>query len=134
MVGVVRFLIEWLAVSHISSTIHPIYQRIPSRSPWTLHEDFQNFTEDQIEGYLPQICSIILDEESYAAESEIYDYFRGTLIDKCKGCLTFGMRVCGHLKVHFFHELSITSKLRYISSTQCLLKVNIVCMTSKCIR
>ena len=101
MIGILSFLVQWLALSHIGNRSHQptSYQfSSPPKSHWSLLSEFQNLPEDEIEGFLPQICNILLDRDS-KDEFGLYEHFERILIEKCAGCLTFGMRVCGLLKV-----------------------------------
>lgn len=102
MLGILSFLVQWLALSHLGNRSYQptSYQfSSPPKSHWSLLSEFQNLPEDEIEGFLPQICNILLDRDS-TDEYGLFEHFERILIEKCAGCLTFGMRVCGLLKVH----------------------------------
>ena len=101
MLGILSFLVQWLALSHLGNRSYQqtSYQfSSPPKSHWSLLSEFQNLPEDEIEGFLPQICNILLDRDS-TDEYGLFEHFERILVEKCAGCLTFGMRVCGLLKV-----------------------------------
>lgn len=93
--GVVPFLIHWLALS----TQRAGYSPQPPKSHWNLLSDFQALPEDDIEEFLPQICNILVAQDaSPNDEYGIYSHFGKILMEKCAGCLPFGLRVCSLLK------------------------------------
>ena len=84
---------------------------IPSpKSRWTLLTEFQQLPEDEIEGFLPQICSMLIEREPNEDPS-LYEQFERIVIDKCSGCLPFGMRVCNLLKATKLSSSSSSSDL-----------------------
>lgn len=103
MIGILPFLVQWLALSHLGSRnyqdpYNSAYQySSPPKSHWALLSEFQQLPEDEIEGFLPQICNILIDRDT-KDEYGLYEHFERILVQKCAGCLTFGMRVCGLLK------------------------------------
>lgn len=106
MLGILSFLVQWLALSHIGSRNYLSSHQFssPPKSHWALLSEFHNLPEDEIEAFLPQICNILLDRDQ-KDDFGLYEHFERILIDKCAGCLTFGMRVCGLLKVQ--HQAQI---------------------------
>jgi hypothetical protein len=96
MIGILPFLIQWLAISQLGNRNQQF--SFPPKSHWTLLSEFQQLPEDEIESFLPQICNILIEREA-SDENGVYDNFERILIEKCSGCLTFGIRVCGLLKV-----------------------------------
>ena len=75
------------------------------KSYWTLLTEFQQLPEDEIENFLPQICNILIEREDEISNTNnqdpnygLYEHFERILIDKCAGCLPFGLRVCNLLK------------------------------------
>lgn len=124
--GVIPFLIHWLAL--LGPATH--------KSPWSLLQDFQGFSESESEAFLPQLTNLILeryimiDRNSFFTRSNIfssfrdcdkdpqlYDYLERHFIDKCFGCLPFGLRACSILKVRtiyahlFLHLISVMRKM-----------------------
>lgn len=102
MLGILSFLVQWLALSQHGSRNYQISSNpfsSPPKSHWALLSEFHSLPEDEIEGFLPQICNILIDREA-KDNFGLYEHFERILIDKCAGCLTFGMRVCGLLKVN----------------------------------
>ena len=102
MLGILSFLVQWLALSHVGNRDYQLSSHqfsSPPKSHWTLLSEFYNLPQDEIEGFLPQICNILLDRDP-KEDIGLYEHFERILIDKCAGCLTFGMRVCSLLKVH----------------------------------
>jgi hypothetical protein len=97
MIGILPFLVQWLALSGIGNQVQRSYAPTPPKSHWALLAEFQQLPEDEIEKFLPQVCNILLDRES-RDEYGIYGQFERLLVEKCAGCLTFGMRVCGLLR------------------------------------
>lgn len=93
--NIVPFLIHWLALSG-----HLYSNQWRSKSHWNLLADFEQLPEDEIEEFLPQICNILIDHEPSSSPDEyaVYTHFHKLLIDKCAGCLPFGLRVCSLLK------------------------------------
>jgi hypothetical protein len=107
MLGILSFLVQWLALSHVGNRDYQLSSHqfsSPPKSHWTLLSEFYNLPQDEIEGFLPQICNILLDRDP-KEDIGLYEHFERILIDKCAGCLTFGMRVCSLLKVHISMEL-----------------------------
>ena len=101
MLGILSFLVQWLALSHVGNRHYQLSSHqfsSPPKSHWALLSEFHSLPEDEIEGFLPQICNILLDRDP-KDDYGLYDHFERILIEKCAGCLTFGMRVCGLLKV-----------------------------------
>jgi hypothetical protein len=72
--------------------------RIPDKSYWSLLSDFQHIPENEIEKFLPQVCSILIDRDP-SQDPEIFSYLEKILADKCAGCLTFGLRAWSLFKV-----------------------------------
>lgn len=99
MVGIIPFLMQWLALSQFSSRMYQNFQPFgqPPKSHWSLLSEFKDIPEDELEKFLPQICNMVLDRESLV-DQELFDYFEQILIHKCTKCLTFGTKVCGLLK------------------------------------
>lgn len=90
------FLIHWLALSTqlYSNQWH-------NKNHWNLLGDFQQLPEDEIEEFLPQICNILVErDQGLGANDEygVYAHFHKLLVEKCAGCLPFGLRVCSLLK------------------------------------
>ena len=86
---------------------------------WALLSEFQQLPEDEIEGFLPQICNILIDRDTSRIRDDyaIYDYFEKLLVEKCADCLTFGIRVCGLLKVQ---NKSLLFDVTYMYTDICL--------------
>lgn len=113
--GVVPFLIQWLALmnggSHPASLGNgqsPLGQtqipggfvdQQPPKSYWALLNDLGQLPEDEIEGFLPQMTNILV-EDAFAKsmDYQTYGHLRQILLTKCAGCLPFGMRVCSLLE------------------------------------
>lgn len=88
-------MIHWLALS----TQRAGYSPHSPKSHWNLLSDFQALPEDDIEEFLPQICNILVAQDaSPNDEYGIYSHFGKILMEKCAGCLPFGLRVCSLLK------------------------------------
>ena len=130
MVGILPFLIQWLALSKFSQTPssssstlrnptgtgthqpggtqtgsstyidpHHHHSYHPPKSHWTLLNEFADLPEDEIELFLPQVCNIILDNESYD-QYGIFHNLERIIIDKCAKSLPFGLKVSHLLKVY----------------------------------
>ena len=103
MIGILPFLVQWLALSHVGNRAYYQsnyqYYSSPPKSHWALLAEFQELPEDEIEGFLPQVCNILIDRDM-KDEYGIFDHFERILLEKCAKCLTFGMRVSGLLKVN----------------------------------
>lgn len=99
MIGILPFLVQWLTLSGFGGNQQHLqqYGSIPPKSHWALLSEFQQLPEDEIEAFLPQVCNILVDRDQ-KDEYGVYDQFERILVEKCAGCLTFGMRVCGLLK------------------------------------
>ena len=113
--GVVPFLIQWLALmtgnqspANSGNGHLPLGQtQVPGgfgeqlrpKSYWDLLSDLGQLPEDEIEGFLPQITNILV-EDSFARsmDYQTYGHLRQILLTKCAGCLPFGMRVCSLLE------------------------------------
>jgi hypothetical protein len=127
MIGILPFLVQWLALSHLGSRnyqdhYNSAYQySSPPKSHWALLSEFQQLPEDEIEGFLPQICNILLDRDT-RDEYGLYEHFERILIQKCAGCLTFGMRVCGLLKAASASPVEGLFRNIYSTSTATLAK------------
>jgi len=92
--GVVPFLVHWLALSS-----HLYSNQWRTKTHWNLLSDFQQLPEDEIEEFLPQICNILVERDHGAPdEFGVYTHFHKLLVEKCAGCLPFGLRVCSLLK------------------------------------
>ena len=102
MLGILPFLIQWIALSQLGSQHFQYVQQQPSmqvpKSHWTLLNEFKQLPEEEIDHFLPQVCNMILDRESLR-DDDLYDYFESVLEKKCADCFSFGTRVCGVLKV-----------------------------------
>ena len=57
MFGILPFLVQWIALSSIGNQLSRL--RHPVKSYWTLLSDFQNLPENEVEKFLPQVCSIL---------------------------------------------------------------------------
>lgn len=110
MLGILPFLIQWIALSQLGSQHFPQVQQpsmqIP-KSHWTLLNEFKQLPEEEIDHFLPQICNMILDRESLR-EDDLYDYFESVVEQKCADCFSFGTRVCGVLKVMYLLNLFLS--------------------------
>jgi hypothetical protein len=108
MIGILPFLVQWLALSQIGNRVQqhqrPVQHFSAPKSHWTLLSEFQQLPEDEIESFLPQICNILIDRDT-TDDVGLFDHFERILIEKCSGCLTFGIRVCGLLKVWLTADL-----------------------------
>lgn len=102
MLGILPFLIQWIALSQLGSQ-HPYLQHVPQqsmhipKSHWTLLNEFKQLPEEEVDHFLPQVCNMVLDRESLR-DDDLYDYFESVLEQKCAECFSFGTRVCGVLK------------------------------------
>lgn len=114
--GILAFLTQWLALSQFgskssipsqegygmaNSAFLPAFSASPSfppRSHWTLLTELQELPEEEIEGFLPQICNMVLDRASLN-DGAVFDHFERILVHKCADCLPFGTRLCNTLKV-----------------------------------
>ena len=112
--GSVPFLVHWLALStqpspqqqHLGyhQQVQSQWQPPPQagKTQWNLLSDFQQLPEDEIEEFLPQICNILVEREREQGqpvdEYGVYAQFHKLLVEKCAGCLPFGLRVCSLLK------------------------------------
>ncbi len=74
-------------------------QSMPPKTYWALLNDLGQLPEDEIEGFLPQIVNILV-EDTFAKsmDYQTYGHLRQILLTKCAGCLPFGMRVCALLE------------------------------------
>ena len=96
MLGILPFLVQWLAFSYLGSQISHL--RLTDKSPWSLLSDFKSLSENEIEKFLPQICNILIDKDP-TQDPDIFAYMENILADKCASCLTFGLRTSSLLKV-----------------------------------
>lgn len=108
--GILPFLVQWVALGFFGmktfapsspfgqQPYYPTGHSMPPKSHWTLLAEFQNLPEEEIETFLPQICNMVLDQESLN-DPAIFDYLERIILGKCAQCLPFGMRVCGVLRV-----------------------------------
>lgn len=96
MLGILPFLIQWLAISHIGNELS--HHSYPPKSHWTLLSELQQVPEDEIEEFLPQICNILIERDT-VTDHDVFNYFERILLEKCAGCLPFGMRASSMLKV-----------------------------------
>jgi len=105
MLGVLPFLIQWIALGQLGSqdyyfqNMHHATSYAP-KSLWTLLNEFKQLPEEEIDHFLPQICNMILDRESLR-DDDLFDYFESVMEQKCADCFSFGTRVCGVLKVTY---------------------------------
>jgi hypothetical protein len=102
MVGILPFLMQWLALSkhtqqHSSHKLNNQQYYTP-KSHWTLINEFADLPEDEIELFLPQVCNIIIDNDA-PDEFGIFQQLERTIINKCANCLPFGLKVSHLLKV-----------------------------------
>ena len=95
MFGILPFLVQWIALSSIGNQLSRL--RHPEKSYWSLLSDFQSLPENEIEKFLPQICSILIERDS-TQDPDIFAYLEKILADKCAGCMTFGLRACSIFK------------------------------------
>eukprot|EP01038_Epipyxis_sp_PR26KG_P011216 gene11216-15050_t len=118
MIGILPFLIQWLALSYyqsapfdLSSSSYSSYDSYgynnnlpfsspyPPKSHWTLLTELQQLNEDEVETFLPQLCNILLDRECFGVQDEdLFGYLESILVTKCSTCFPFGIRVCNTLK------------------------------------
>lgn len=110
LTGILPFLIQWLALSHLGSHFlnQQSYQAssfysYPPKSQWTLLNDFANLCEDEIEKFLPQVCNILIDRET-TNDDALLNQYENILLNKCSNCLPFGMKACNLLKVSILIE------------------------------
>ena len=96
--GILPFLVQWIALSYLGNQIAHLRQ--PDKSYWSLLSDFQHIPENEIENFLPQVCSILIDREN-TQDPDIFSYLEKILSDKCAGCLTFGLRTCSLMRVSY---------------------------------
>ena len=132
MLGILSFLVQWLALSHVGSQHGSSFSQhspsnshqfsSPPKSHWTLLSEFYNLPQGEIEGFLPQICNILLDRDP-KEDIGLYEHFERILIDKCAGCLTFGMRVCSLLKVHNPMKSCLNFSLKISFIPNCVAKI-----------
>jgi len=111
--GILPFLIQWLALSHLGNVLlnpnTPSFSFFPShdapftnyqsKSHWSLLQDFSRLPEDEIEKFLPQISNILLEYEKYFTDPRLVEHYESILVTKCANCLPFGIKVCSLLKV-----------------------------------
>lgn len=127
MLGVLPFLIQWIALGQLGSqdyyfqSMHQPTSYAP-KSHWTLLNEFNQLPEEEIDHFLPQICNMILDRESLR-DDDLFDYFESVIEQKCADCFSFGTRVCGVLKVPLNtqgtqHQVLITHQSRILPSEQ----------------
>lgn len=99
MLGIIPFLIQWLALSQFSNrNFQTNYQSYPLKSHWTLLSELQQFPEEELENFLPQLCNILLDRETISDDA-LFEFFERILVDKCEKSLLFGAKVSCYLKV-----------------------------------
>ena len=99
MVGIISFLVQWVALSYFGSQQSSHNAAFFQKSHWSLLNELSLIPEDDIEIFLPQICNILTDREVGYDEFGLFQQFERVLLSKCANCLTFGMRVCFLLKV-----------------------------------
>ena len=98
MLGILPFLVQWIALSYLGVQI--AHLRLPDKSYWSLLSDFKNLPENEIEKFLPQVCNILIEKDN-SQDPDIFSYLEKILSEKCAGCLTFGLRTCSLLKVRY---------------------------------
>lgn len=128
---ILGFLIQWLALSNyvyknepngqagstssISNDAFPCDDSIRVQSAmarWNMLRKLQNIPPAEIECYLPQICSMLIDRPpgappnpaqnqyvSDANDPNLMQYFQDIVVQKCERCLPFGIKTVGFLKV-----------------------------------
>lgn len=111
MLGILPFLIQWIALSQLGN--NEFFYRTSSpqtKSHWSLLRDFQSLPEEEIDHFLPQVCNMMLDRDSLA-DDDLFSYFESVMEQKCADCFTFGTRLCGVLKVTNLPTLTFPSIL-----------------------
>lgn len=106
--GILNFLLQWTALNQIAKISHldAPYNSQPLHTKWGLIHDFQDMSAGEIEGYLPQICNILIADPSLAAslkDERMLSYMENIIADKCDSCLPFGLKLSGYLKVRCIH-------------------------------
>jgi hypothetical protein len=124
---ILPFFIQWLALSHYSRQQSESQQSFgwtssllgsqsrsvlpsfhPTKSHWSLLNDFQNLSENDLEKFLPQICNILVNGDNLN-DNRVFQSFEDILVAKCSNCMPFGIRVCNLLKVVSFLSLLFAS-------------------------
>lgn len=97
--GILPFLVHWIRISNYDGSSIGYNQPVvhTEESHWSLLQDLNNASNDEIERFLPQVCNFALDTS--LNNKQLSDYFESILINKCAACLPCGLRVCGLLKV-----------------------------------
>ncbi len=67
-------------------------------SHWSLLTKLQSLSEGEIELFLPQILNLLVERDSLT-DYRVFYKFENILINKCKECLPFGIRLRNILKV-----------------------------------
>ena len=94
--GVIPYLIQWIAFSQFGTYQLPLPQSIP-RNQWTLLTDFHQFKDFNVEQILPQVCELLLERDS-SPENAVFEYFESIMIEKCANCLPLGIKMCSLLQ------------------------------------
>lgn len=101
MLAILPFLIQWIALSQLGSREFFYRQSAApqAKSHWSLLHELQQLPEEEIDHFLPQVCSMMLDREAVGDE-DLFEYFESVIEHKCAECFSFGTKVCGALKVN----------------------------------
>lgn len=101
MLAILPFLIQWIALSQLGQDI--LYKQTSRpTSHWSLLHELQKLPEEEIDHFLPQVCSMMLDRATLA-DDDLFDYFESIVEQKCAECFSFGTKVCAVLKVPYDH-------------------------------
>ena len=117
MLGILPFLVQWIALSQLGSQISHL--RLPDKSYWSLLSDFKSLSENEVEKFLPQVCNILIEKDS-TQDPDVFSYLEKILAEKCAGCLTFGLRTCSLLKVNvrFNFNINLTNILHGLKTNK----------------
>lgn len=118
--GILPFLMQWLALSHLGNVLlnpdplslsfspsHTMHMNYQPKSQWALLQEFVTIPEDEIEKFLPQIANILLEYENYFTDPRLIEQYESIILNKCANCLPFGIKVSSLLKVSLKLLISI---------------------------
>ena len=104
MMGIIPFLIQWMALNQFGSRHfrNRYYQSssYPPKGHWTLLSELNQLSVEEIESFIPQMCNVVSNREALNND-EVFEYFEKIILNKCSTCFPFGIKVCNYLKVDF---------------------------------
>lgn len=106
----VPFLVQWLAFTYnlYDDNIqqHPVGGlrqqngggRLFGKTHWNLLSEFNDYTDEDIEPFIPQLCSMVLDGGLHN-NADITNYFLEAIESRCANSLPFGTKALNILEV-----------------------------------